>query len=49
LQLIDNDFILLLFGFGLADTFDKLLELFRKMTGCGSHLLIIGENMTEDE
>ena len=33
LKFIDNDFVLLLFGLGLADALNKLFELFGQMTG----------------
>jgi hypothetical protein len=37
LQLIDDDFILFLFGLGFADALDELLELLGEMAGCGRH------------
>lgn len=39
LKLIEYNFIFLLFGFGLSDTFYEFLELFGKMTGSRCHSL----------
>lgn len=49
LELIDNDFIFLLFGLSLANALNELLKLLGEMAGCRGHYVSLIRNEYFDE